>query len=206
MGKVIDYLLEQEGIDENKIVSMGISGGGYIVPRAVTKEKRIKAICASAIILSFEKHWTELTKIPKLVKIENTITFSLLKFIKRKSFGVASGLIDTYKWRWGTKSMKELIEVSKPMCYNPSDITCPTLILIGESEYNLDWSRHCAEVSIQQIMNDRKEVIITPMSEKVPNKGKDWWKLATINTIIGGVSFIFLPGLGMLLGGVITLI
>lgn len=165
MGKVVDYLLEQKGIDENKIVAMGISGGGYLVPRAVTKEKRIKAICASAIILSFEKHWTELTKIPKLAKIENTFIFSLLKLIKRKSFGVASGLIDTYKWRWGIKSMNELIEVSKPMEYDPSDITCPTLILIGESEYNLDWSRHCAEVSMQQIKNDRKEIIITPLNE-----------------------------------------
>ena len=165
MAKVVDYLLEQQGVDEDKIAAMGISGGGYLVPRAATKEKRIKAICASAIVLSFEKHWTELTKIPQLAKIEDTLAFSLLKSIKRKSFGVASGLIDTYKWRWGVKSMKELIEVSKPMYYDPSDITCPTLILIGESEFNLDWSRHCAEVSMEKISNKRKKVIITPLAE-----------------------------------------
>ena len=48
--------------------------------------------------------------------------------------------------------------------------------------------------------------LITPMSEKIPNPEKKWWKVAAINTLIAGVTFLFLPGIGMILGGVITII
>jgi dienelactone hydrolase len=36
--------------------------------------------------------------------------------------------------------------------------------------------------------------------ERVPTKGMTWWKYATINSIIGGVTFLFLPMAGMFLG------
>jgi hypothetical protein len=48
--------------------------------------------------------------------------------------------------------------------------------------------------------------LITPMSEKIPNPGGKWWKAATINTLIGGISFIFLPMIGMIGFGALTIV
>ena len=39
-----------------------------------------------------------------------------------------------------------------------------------------------------------------PLPEKIPTKGKQWWMFALLNSIIGGVTFLILPDLG-LLGG-----
>ena len=46
--------------------------------------------------------------------------------------------------------------------------------------------------------------LATPLSEKIPNPKGKWWKIATINTLIGGITFIILPTLGMLLGGLLV--
>ncbi|MDC7125092.1 MAG: prolyl oligopeptidase family serine peptidase [Spirochaetales bacterium] len=165
MGKVIDFLLKQPGVDEEKISAFGISGGGYLVPRAATKEKRLKAICASAVILDWYKLWTISTSIGSIAKIENSWLFSLLKLIKGKSFRVSMGIIDTYLWRWGVGSIKELLEVSKPMSLDPSEISCPTLILVGESEYALEYNRYCQDHSMNTIDNPNKKLVITKQIE-----------------------------------------
>ena len=165
MAKVVDYLLSLPEVDEERLAAFGISGGGYLVPRSVTREKRIKAICACSMILSWEKLWTVNTKAASIAKIENTWLFTVLKTIKKQSFGLATGLLDTYKWRWGVNSLNELIEVSKKMVYDPAEITCPTLIMIGESEYALEYSKYCQDVSMQRIQNPNKKLIVTPIDE-----------------------------------------
>ncbi|UYP45740.1 hypothetical protein NEF87_002025 [Candidatus Lokiarchaeum ossiferum] len=38
----------------------------------------------------------------------------------------------------------------------------------------------------------------TTPTEIIPTTKKEWWKSATINTLIGGFSFIFLPAIGMI--------
>ncbi len=48
--------------------------------------------------------------------------------------------------------------------------------------------------------------LVTPLSEKIPNPKGKWWKVATINTLIGGATFIFLPGLGMFVGGFLAIL
>jgi hypothetical protein len=42
--------------------------------------------------------------------------------------------------------------------------------------------------------------IVAPLPQKVPTQRKKWWTYAIINSIIGGVTFLFLPMLGMFLG------
>ena len=67
--------------------------------------------------------------------------------------------------------MKELLDVCKKMKYDPKDIDCPTLILVGESEYGLDWSRYCQDYSMKRINNPRKDLIITPKLEGAEGHG-----------------------------------
>jgi hypothetical protein len=45
--------------------------------------------------------------------------------------------------------------------------------------------------------------ITRPIPEKVPNQGRSWWLLAIVNSLIGGITFLFLPMLGMMLGAVV---
>jgi len=42
-----------------------------------------------------------------------------------------------------------------------------------------------------------------PLPRKVPTKGSKWWSYAILNSIIGGITFLILPSLGMMGGAVI---
>jgi uncharacterized protein len=43
-------------------------------------------------------------------------------------------------------------------------------------------------------------------SKNIPLSEKEWWKTASKNSAIGGISFIFLPGIGMVLGGALAFV
>ncbi|MGD9395394.1 MAG: acyl-CoA thioester hydrolase/BAAT C-terminal domain-containing protein [Candidatus Thorarchaeota archaeon] len=45
--------------------------------------------------------------------------------------------------------------------------------------------------------------IVTPLPQKVPTKRKKWWGYALLNSIIGGVTFLILPSLGMIGGALL---
>jgi dienelactone hydrolase len=45
--------------------------------------------------------------------------------------------------------------------------------------------------------------IVRPMPQKVPTKGMKWWGYAILNSIIGGITFLILPSLGLLGGAVL---
>lgn len=42
--------------------------------------------------------------------------------------------------------------------------------------------------------------ITKPIPEKVSNQGRSWWMLAIANSLIGGITFLFIPMLGLMLG------
>ncbi|MHA1481089.1 MAG: hypothetical protein ACTSQZ_06675, partial [Candidatus Thorarchaeota archaeon] len=44
--------------------------------------------------------------------------------------------------------------------------------------------------------------ISRPLPEKIPTKGREWWMFALVNSVIGGITFLLLPNLGLLLGAV----
>jgi dienelactone hydrolase len=45
--------------------------------------------------------------------------------------------------------------------------------------------------------------IARPLSQKVPIQGKKWWSYAILNSLIGGITFLFLPMLGLMGGAVL---
>ncbi|MBN2231064.1 MAG: alpha/beta hydrolase [Candidatus Thorarchaeota archaeon] len=45
--------------------------------------------------------------------------------------------------------------------------------------------------------------IVQPIPKKVPTQGKKWWMYATINSLIGGITFLILPMVGMILGALL---
>jgi dienelactone hydrolase len=45
--------------------------------------------------------------------------------------------------------------------------------------------------------------VARPLPQKVPIQGRQWWSYAILNSIIGGITFLFLPMLGMIGGALI---
>ncbi|MFX1370026.1 MAG: dienelactone hydrolase family protein, partial [Promethearchaeota archaeon] len=45
--------------------------------------------------------------------------------------------------------------------------------------------------------------ISRPLPQKVPTQGRSWWGYATLNSLIGGITFLILPSLGLLGGALL---
>jgi pimeloyl-ACP methyl ester carboxylesterase len=54
---VVDSVIHRKDVDKNKIVLVGISQGGYWVPRAAAYEKRIKVIIADPGVTDISSSW-----------------------------------------------------------------------------------------------------------------------------------------------------
>ena len=69
---VIDYAETLSGIDMNRIGLMGISFGGYLVPRAAAFDKRIKVCIANSGNISWgesiAKAFRTVKKLPKFIR------------------------------------------------------------------------------------------------------------------------------------------
>ena len=56
VSPVIDYALTRPDVDKERIALMGISMGGYLAPRAVSSEHRIKACIANGGVFDFSEN------------------------------------------------------------------------------------------------------------------------------------------------------
>lgn len=166
MAAVVDHALQYESVDPERLAAFGISAGGYLIPRAATVEKRIRACVASSAILDFHDVWTRNTSLAKLARLEGTPVMRLLERLPSRRVAAVSRLISTYQWRWGAHSITSLLEKSKPMTFDPARLSCPTLVLIGQQEYeNFEASRQWAHRCIDEANTRRGQLIITPIDE-----------------------------------------
>src|SRR5690606_33623237 len=60
---VINSIIDRPEVDENKIVLLGVSQGGYWAVRAAAFEKRLKAIVADPGVCDVSSSWTN--QLPK---------------------------------------------------------------------------------------------------------------------------------------------
>jgi alpha-beta hydrolase superfamily lysophospholipase len=166
MKAIIDHVAKYPEVDMEKLAVFGISAGGYLIPRAATKEKRIKACIASSVILNFYEVWSKNTSLEKIAKMEKSWLMKMVKMLPFRKVQVLQKFIDTYCWRWGINSVSELLEISKKFVFDPKDITCPTLVLIGKQEYDkFPASRDWAHNYLEKANTNHKDLIITPQDE-----------------------------------------
>jgi hypothetical protein len=118
MKAVIDYALRRPEVDPDCLAAYGISGGGYLVPRAAAYEKRLKACVACSVILNFGGIWPARTR-----TIEKSLLFKILTALPMRSIQTRRLLSETYQWRWGAHSLLELYELCTKMEVDPSLIT-----------------------------------------------------------------------------------
>ena len=162
--KVVDYALSRPEVDAERIVAYGISAGGYLVPRALTVEKRVKACVACSVISDF---YAFMTQNPAAVELTQHLDSWLMKLlINARNLKPGMILLDTYAWRWGVKNYADLYEAMKAFTFDPAALTCPILSIIGAKEYQQGpASRLQQEQAVQSNPDPRSKLIVTTAAE-----------------------------------------
>ncbi|MGK0619454.1 alpha/beta hydrolase family protein [Meiothermus cerbereus] len=130
---VVDYALTRPEVDPERLGLFGISGGGYMVSRAVSFEKRIKACAASAPII--DVHRLAMAEVPPaLHKAPPFVRDTLVKLA-----GLQSPLpviaMEKFCWQAGVSRASEALELARKARVERIDaIACPVLCMVGEGE------------------------------------------------------------------------
>lgn len=163
IGAVIDYARDHPAIAPDRLAAFGTSYGGYLVARAAAHDDRLRAIVANSVILDTHELWTENTQIEWLARIEGTPLETLFARAPLVSGEAMLAAVDTYKWRWGVDSLADLVAYSRTFTVNPTAIRCPTLLLVGQEEYEeYPASRRWQDEALDRIDHPKTDLRITP--------------------------------------------
>jgi hypothetical protein len=130
---VVDYTLTRPEVDAERLALFGISGGGYMVSRALPFEKRIKACIASAPIIDI--YQLVMAEIPSVLLktpgfFRNTLT--RLAGLRNPLPGIA---LEKFCWQAGVSTISEALEIARQARVERiEEITCPVLCMVGEGE------------------------------------------------------------------------
>ena len=130
---VVDYVLTRPEVDPDRLGLFGISGGGYMVSRAISFEKRVKACIASAPIVDMYRLIK--AEIPRAFLGAPTVLRNL--FVKWIAFLNPLPVIAMEKlcWQAGVSSISQALDMAQQAKVEKIDeITCPVLCLCGEAE------------------------------------------------------------------------
>ena len=181
---VVDYALSRADVNPEALVTYGISGGGYLVPRAVTVEKRVKACVACSLILDLTKVWDD-DYVNLHRRAEHSFIWRLIKGVAKRRYVT---MVDTYNWRWGTDDILDTVEVSRDFVIDPADITCPVLNIYSEQEYAESGAmREWAERAREEVGHPNSQVVILPQDE-----GADSHAIGTNLSLMSQVVFDWL--------------
>ncbi|MBN2557086.1 MAG: alpha/beta hydrolase [Anaerolineales bacterium] len=156
MKAIVDYALSRSDVDADRLAAYGISGGGYFIPRAAAYEKRIKACIANSMLYDLHRIWKS----------------TLLQFgdLLKKHDPISWFIVDMLAWRWGVISPLGLIKANREFKFDPVLLTCPTLIVIGEGEYQgSKEAQRQQECALEAIRNEKKTLVMAPMNEGAGN-------------------------------------
>ena len=188
MKSIVDFVYTYPEVDRDRLAAFGISAGGYLIPRAATVEKRIKACVACSAILNFYEVWTRNAGFERIAKLENSWLMRWIQKLPVRKVQAVSRLISTYEWRWGVDSVSDLLDVSKQFTFDPTKLSCPTLVLIGAQEYeHFEMSRTWAHKCVDGVTNPIKQLIVAPQ-----NEGADGHAIATNLSLMSQLVFDWL--------------
>ncbi|MGQ9722276.1 MAG: alpha/beta hydrolase family protein [Candidatus Jordarchaeum sp.] len=133
---VVDYALTRPEIDGKSLALIGFSFGGYLAPRAVAFEKRIRALIANAPIVNFRR--LVLGALPFSIEEFSPLDINNLIQTAAKQNPMFRATVENFLKPMGASTPWEFFEkISNYTIERLEDnITCPTLSLIsiGEGE------------------------------------------------------------------------
>ncbi|MBN2388856.1 MAG: alpha/beta fold hydrolase [Anaerolineales bacterium] len=158
MKFVVDYALSRPDVDHERLAAYGISAGGYMVPRAATRERRIRACVANSMIFNMHTIFLD-SPIPKIKGLVRRLAEWRAPFQIR--------MLELIAWRWGLdgRDFGSLVEKNRDVVFDPAGIACPTLILIGEGEHQNPEIRRQQQHALQVLPDSRKKLIVGPLDE-----------------------------------------
>lgn len=168
MTPIIDYLYTRKEVDKSKIAVMGISFGGYQVPRAATVEKRINAIITDPGQISIGKKARERLPLPEnwrktFPKDVPWLVSSIIRMILNKKMADPS-----YGWTFrrnlhvhGVKGIDDMFPEWDRFTLDPKAVTCPIYISFAEGDAIASESKALYE---QVSSSEKKFVVYTEAS------------------------------------------
>ncbi len=156
VGVVIDAICERTEIDMERLAVIGISFGGYFAPRAASADKRIKALVTnSSVIDNYEMY----AAMPFSKATQEEIDNEWSEFKKR--------VMSNCTWRVGLdpEQITEQAEATRGFTYDPADIDCPVLNIVGEGEAANSEGGRQRKVYMDNVSSKIKTSILTPVDE-----------------------------------------
>lgn len=159
VSAVVDAALRRPEVDPLRLAALGISAGGYIVPRALGFEPRIVAAVTVSLLLDLAKIWPDTFQ-----TVEDSLSFRALKALAPGRVEAALRLMHFYEWRWGVGSLAELKRACAGYVADPERIGCPVLNVVAEQEFAgfppaREWDERCKAVV------KRYQRVVTPADE-----------------------------------------
>lgn len=187
VAKVVDYALSRSDVDSDRLAIFGLSGGGHLVPRAVTVEKRIKACVACALILDFSAVWNR-AFVTLNKRAESSLIYKALKAYFKRKREAYFDMVDTYVWRIGVKSAGDLIEGTQGYTVDPEKITCPFLNIVAQQEFEeSSGMMAAAKIAQEKCPHPNNKLIVMPA-----NEGADSHGIGTNLSLLSQVTFDWL--------------
>jgi pimeloyl-ACP methyl ester carboxylesterase len=135
---VIDGIIHRKDVDRNKMVLIGISQGGYWVPRAAAFEKRLRAIIADPGVTDVSSSWLDRLPPPLISLLQSGKKEQFDQFLAQgaKQSPVLSSIFAFRARPYGISSPFDLYtEVQKYKLAGIAEkIECPVLIASPENE------------------------------------------------------------------------
>ena len=74
-------------------------------------------------------------------------------------------------WRWGVPQDRPeaLAEANRGFAFDPTRVTVPALILLGEGEYRSEEVRRQQKLALEGFPNPHKKMVVTPADEGATN-------------------------------------
>lgn len=132
--RIIDYVLDREEADPERLALYGLSYGGYIVLRGAVFDKRVKACIANPGFLDMYAFFRK--GLPTFTHKWSTQNAAKIWKLSTKFWKLGEFAENQFKMIYGVTTVLEILETLKK--YNnrglEHEITCPLLLLAGEGE------------------------------------------------------------------------
>jgi len=159
IGYAVDYALTRPEVDPERLALIGASFGGYFAPRAAAFDKRLKAVIALPLFFNIGSMFVELLGLdpakpyPRDLESRIDTSQSFVKLVAESDFRMRCG--------FANNTIAEFLDGVLLFSLEglEKNITCPLLILAGESEF--DPARMEREmVEWQKVMNHPKSTVV----------------------------------------------
>jgi Esterase FrsA-like len=161
---VVDYALSRPEVDDAGLAAYGISYGGYILPRALSCERRIRAAAVCSVLSDFHAWMTQSRMSERLGSNRDSLPMKAL--VRMLNLRPSLILLDTYAWRWGARTYADMLDIARDFTLDPAAVSCPLLSIVGEKEYTTSTvSRRFQDDAIRANRNPESRLIVVRASD-----------------------------------------